>query len=82
MRDEGCDDAIGVLGNTGGRYQNTTIRSQHFNAPRSTFNNVEGTQNNIVNVNVNNTVEDDSTSHLRPSMTSSYDFVGLFREQT
>jgi hypothetical protein len=56
------DDAIGVLSNTR-RYQNTVIRSQYFDASHSTFNNVEGIQNNIVNVNYVDTVVDDSTSH-------------------
>ena len=62
MVDESYDEAIGILSDASGRYHNTIIRSQQFNAPRSTFNNVEGVQNNIVNVNVNHTVVDDSTS--------------------
>ena len=61
MSDNICDDAIGILSDTGGRYNNTIIRSQQFNAPGSTFNNVEGVQNNIVNVNVNHPVADHST---------------------
>ena len=75
MRDDSlsCDVTNGVLSNTGGHYQNTVIRSQHFNAPRSTFNNVQGTQNNILNVNVNHTTADDSTLCSLP-LTNSYNF--------
>ena len=62
MGDDSYDEAIGILSDAGGRDNNTIIQSQQFNAPCSTFNNVEGVQNNI-KVSVNHTVVDDSTSH-------------------
>jgi hypothetical protein len=64
MRDNSWDDAIGVLGDTG-RYHATFIQPQHVDASRSTFNNVRGIQNNVVNVTVSQlqTIVDYSTSH-------------------
>jgi hypothetical protein len=59
---DSCDDAIAALSDTG-RYHTTFIQPQHVDASRSTFNNVQGNQSNVVNVTVSHTVVDDSTSH-------------------
>jgi hypothetical protein len=62
IRDDSLDDAIVALSDTG-RYHTTFIQPQHVDASRSTFNNVQGNQSNVVNVTVSHTVVNDSALH-------------------